>query len=288
MSEKVDLRLFLKDWLAWATSGDTETPSPEGVFYGDRYGLCRSAIDYSAATERALPPGSYDPKVLQAWLGFTCPYPFGKDNYDARIWTDSQHLDPARLMWVRNKIAKLENVPEEPKPDSTLNGQPTGRDQELEDMRAINIALQAEIDDLKKYDVRQILVDMVPGLDGQGQEVYAQNVAQVVEILSSLSLENEDLKQFDVRRVVIGRVPGLANPIVPIFARDVAEVERLIESMSKFDPSKCDHHFCFFGDQARRRCAKCATLEVLPETPGPAVELPDHHLDPKPDETPYV
>lgn len=46
--------------------------------------------------------------------------------------------------------------------------------------------------DFAEYDVRRILLDVVPG-DGSGHEVYAKNVGQVEEALSKAYLETEDL-----------------------------------------------------------------------------------------------
>ncbi|WP_377153280.1 hypothetical protein ACFJIX_17835 [Roseateles sp. UC29_93] len=45
-----------------------------------------------------------------------------------------------------------------------------------------------------EYDVRKILIDVVPGVDGMGHEVYAESVTDVEELLTKLSVQVEDLR----------------------------------------------------------------------------------------------
>ena len=43
-------------------------------------------------------------------------------------------------------------------------------------------------------DVRKIMLDVVPGIDGEGHEVYAKNVADVVKLLTEMGQRIEDLE----------------------------------------------------------------------------------------------
>jgi hypothetical protein len=47
-------------------------------------------------------------------------------------------------------------------------------------------------DELDKIDVRRIMIDVVPGEDGMGQEVYAKSTEDVVDLLSEMGLQLED------------------------------------------------------------------------------------------------
>ena len=45
---------------------------------------------------------------------------------------------------------------------------------------------------LRDYDVRKIMIDVQPGHDGMGHEVYAKSIADVEKLLSDLSLKLDD------------------------------------------------------------------------------------------------
>lgn len=96
------LREFLVEWLEWATSED-----PRNGKFRTYVGLCgclsawyyrsaRNAIGYSPieALKVAFRESDLDPS-----------YPFGRENFMSGVKYDTQHLDPARLAWVRKVIA---------------------------------------------------------------------------------------------------------------------------------------------------------------------------------------
>lgn len=101
-----NLQRFLKDWLAWAEA-DAENESPLGVDYFRDVGLCTNAVLFAEETDiyvrvelrsalaelRGTLPEPFDPE-----------YPFGKDQYLDRMSSDTQHLDPNRLAWVRKQL----------------------------------------------------------------------------------------------------------------------------------------------------------------------------------------
>lgn len=99
-----EMREFLTAWLAWATS-----PNPEEHEYGEIFrtttGLC-AATDYwtvgdgVAYTELLNELGEMlDGDELDIM------YPFNTDySYDDAAAAGTQHLNPARLAWVRSKL----------------------------------------------------------------------------------------------------------------------------------------------------------------------------------------
>lgn len=56
-------------------------------------------------------------------------------------------------------------------------------------------ALREELEATQALSVENLLVDIVPGLDGMGEEVYAKSVAETQLLISNLYLETEDLQQ---------------------------------------------------------------------------------------------
>jgi hypothetical protein len=62
--------------------------------------------------------------------------------------------------------------------------------------------LEAEVERLKPLSVTNIMVDVVPGHDGSGQEVFAASVADVERVLTRLSekAESYDLETTPLRK----------------------------------------------------------------------------------------
>lgn len=90
---------FLVDWLAWATA------DAEGDYRFRRYaGLCTSYDRW--CRQKGIWYGEERDDLVRAFIacGLDKNYPFGEDNYDDRSLKYTQHLDPARLAWVRKVI----------------------------------------------------------------------------------------------------------------------------------------------------------------------------------------
>jgi hypothetical protein len=87
------LRQFLADWLAWAEAGAPEHPN-----FGRSNGLCVLAHYARGEILHDLR------KQLRASFEET-PYPFGGSReFSQRAFDRTQHLNPARLAWVRQQL----------------------------------------------------------------------------------------------------------------------------------------------------------------------------------------
>lgn len=99
-----EMREFLTAWLSWATS-----PNPEEHEYGSIFrtttGLC-AATDYWTGSN----PKAYCMLVMElgGMLEEDClcaEYPFDtEESYTEAATKHTQHLNPARLAWVRSKL----------------------------------------------------------------------------------------------------------------------------------------------------------------------------------------
>lgn len=82
---------YLREWLDWVEAG-----AVEGEPFTREYGLCSNAPDAAYAGLK---------EMLGADFGRD-EYPFGDDDYDLRFDEFTQHECPARLAWVRAKLAE--------------------------------------------------------------------------------------------------------------------------------------------------------------------------------------
>lgn len=98
MSEKEKMVLaFLREWLAWAEAGGHDYSN---FSRGDA--LCDAFLWWTGSMME-LPDDLFSEFQDVA-------YPFGgKDVYNHELDNDTMHLNPLRLAWVRETIAKLEN-----------------------------------------------------------------------------------------------------------------------------------------------------------------------------------
>jgi hypothetical protein len=93
------LHAYLTDWLAWVDRG-----APDGEPYDRGVGLCTNAEQFdcnSDLNECAL--GS----LIELFDGEECPFGGGLD-YHRDIMNRTQHLNEARLAWVRSTLATAE------------------------------------------------------------------------------------------------------------------------------------------------------------------------------------
>ena len=82
---------YLTDWLAWVDRG-----APDGEPYDRARGLCANT-----------PLGSIFRDLRRLFAGNN--YPFGgRDEYWLREFQKAQHLNEARLAWVRSTLATAE------------------------------------------------------------------------------------------------------------------------------------------------------------------------------------
>ena len=99
-----EMREFLTAWLDWATSGDVKGHK-YGCIFRPYTGLC-AAADYWTVDDG---PAHYEliselGDMLEA-DGLATDYPFDTPrSYDDAAGAGTQHLNPARLEWVRSKL----------------------------------------------------------------------------------------------------------------------------------------------------------------------------------------
>lgn len=79
----------------------------------------------------------------------------------------------------------------------TEEGDHDGRQLEWE--RAENKRLREDLAKSQELSVTNILLDVVPGFDGMGEEVFAKSVAEVCEKLGELGLQAEELDSANSR-----------------------------------------------------------------------------------------
>lgn len=94
------LLMFLVEWLEWATGNEQDIRMD--VKFKRHCGLCTLFELWCRRTER-----EYDSYALyNAFIASHLDdiYPFGEENFDRRTENYTQHLDPARLAWVRKII----------------------------------------------------------------------------------------------------------------------------------------------------------------------------------------
>lgn len=86
-----ELRKFLTDWLEWAENG-----APDLRPFLRLLGLCSNAPENILEELQAL---------FEREFGDNANYPFGgRAHYWSNLGARTQHLDPARLAWVRAKL----------------------------------------------------------------------------------------------------------------------------------------------------------------------------------------
>lgn len=94
------MREFLTSWLAWAEDPDAQD-SDDGGPFTKRTGLCFNlcefvCVDYALLSELSS---------MFAADGLDTAYPFDTEkSYDLAYDNRTQHLNPARLAWVRSKL----------------------------------------------------------------------------------------------------------------------------------------------------------------------------------------
>ncbi len=91
-----ELKDYLTSWYEWATNG-----APPHPRYNKTGGLCISAPHFTIKGElQDLLKEEFD----------SIAFPFGREDYSMRSSTQTQHLCPKRLAWVKSKIKDDKNV----------------------------------------------------------------------------------------------------------------------------------------------------------------------------------
>lgn len=104
------LREFLQAWIDWVDAGAAECDS------FTRYnGLCNNLTHWSISQRGAYDEAAGDAEECLLDLfkadGLDETYPFGGQSaYDEDRSNGTHHLNPARLAWVRSKVAQKEVV----------------------------------------------------------------------------------------------------------------------------------------------------------------------------------
>lgn len=133
---------------------------------------------------------------------------------------DDNAVDARRIVACVNACAGL--------PTETLETVP-GYKAAIEgfhEQRDARLAAEAQRDQLRAMSVENILVDVVPGHDGMGHEVYAKSVDDVYAVLSKLSGEVDELEiQRDQLLVAMRQILDASDTAMRDgdFARDVAK-----------------------------------------------------------------
>jgi len=89
-----ELKKALSAWLVWAEKGG----EPHEHFTA-RGGLCANIDRLSGSMQL-----SNELILIFKEEGYHVLTPFGRDNYDRRYHSGTQHQDPARLEWVRSHL----------------------------------------------------------------------------------------------------------------------------------------------------------------------------------------
>ena len=102
MSE--NLQRFLAEWLEWVEKG-----APDEEPFCRRRGLCSGLEDWNLERDFDVEEGEEELRCLFKADGLDGVYPFGGAEvfYEA-VDHDEQHLNEARVAWVRSKVAQFE------------------------------------------------------------------------------------------------------------------------------------------------------------------------------------
>lgn len=90
-----ELTQFYREYKAWLDAG-----APDEIPFKRFKGLCDSLADvryYNPTVKKELQDQFYTE-------GLNRTYPFGVDNFDIRMFNESQHLDPLRIKWVEDHL----------------------------------------------------------------------------------------------------------------------------------------------------------------------------------------
>lgn len=111
MEEKVILREFLGEWLAWAIVGAVD--ADQGGEFHRSMGLC-SNLEFwldgkELDWEEAVPIYKLFKNLLNDYNQDDPTFPFGGERvYAEEQKLETMHLNPERIHWVANTINKLE------------------------------------------------------------------------------------------------------------------------------------------------------------------------------------
>jgi hypothetical protein len=98
-----NLKSFLSAYLEWVDAG-----APNTAPFKRRYGLCSNLDDWSRhldSEERTALGKELD--TMFKTDGLDMCHPFGVDEYFEARERETQHLNQARIAWVRSKVAQF-------------------------------------------------------------------------------------------------------------------------------------------------------------------------------------
>lgn len=101
---------FYKEWLEHATSANAD--EDKHPVFSNRAGLCFNLRRWQEANAslRICPCTKLMKEQLKKTTALGSIYPFGESAYEKHLLTSSQHKDPNRLRWVKNRIKEMEGV----------------------------------------------------------------------------------------------------------------------------------------------------------------------------------
>lgn len=162
-----------------------------------KYGY-RAMLDAAPVTEIQEPAAWIKPDVLATLRGDECCYAFGEQSPKGNLVPLFTRSDAGELERLRAELGECKG----------------------EYDRAVN-----KVDALQELSVTNILLDVVPGHDGMGREVFAKSVAEVCEKLGDFAMQSEDIQQSltDTER----RLHEVADYCATVEQRN-ADLEKLI------------------------------------------------------------
>lgn len=103
MNAEVTLKDFYVAYAAWLDEG-----APDTHYFEKRFGLCSNLATWIYATNAELDYARLVNELRKQFedAGLCCQYPFGSGReYERMYATNTQHLNPARVAWVRKHTA---------------------------------------------------------------------------------------------------------------------------------------------------------------------------------------
>lgn len=98
--------------------------------------------------------------------------------------------------------------------------------------------LQAQVAELQALSVTHIMIDVVPGEDGMGEEVFAKSVADVNSLISELSEQASEVEtlqaQVDALANELGEVLAWhKHETIPLRQQELASIRRVLSAVGR-------------------------------------------------------
>lgn len=93
---------FLHEWLTWAMEGASDSRFSRGM--GLCNNLCLWLVDNHGIEQPGYSKAYAHLKQMFDHDGLHMEYPFGEESFNLASRSETMHLDPRRLAWVRSKV----------------------------------------------------------------------------------------------------------------------------------------------------------------------------------------